>query len=118
MRYFAEKFRQIAGKPVIVLNRPGADGGLSAEFVARSKPNGYTMLFHVGSALAANTYLYKPQYNILKDFSPVTTLLKVPFVVVVPADSPVRTVEDLFSVLRQGRVGRLVHRERCGSTML
>src|SRR5262245_37505657 len=59
VRYFGEKIRQLAGRPVIVENRTGANGNIAIEYVARSKPDGYTILVHAGSGIAANQALFK-----------------------------------------------------------
>ena len=58
-RFFAEKLRPVAGRTILVENKVGASGAISIEYVARSKPDGYTILFNAGSATAASMHLMK-----------------------------------------------------------
>src|SRR6516165_2101345 len=65
-RYFAEKLRPVAGRTILVENKVGASGAISIEYVARSKPDGYTILFNAGSATAASMHLMKsPPVDVL-----------------------------------------------------
>ena len=59
VRYFAEKLRPLAGRTVIVENKAGAGGNIAIEYVARAKPDGYTIFVHAGTAVAANQHLFK-----------------------------------------------------------
>src|SRR5262245_51322616 len=60
IRYYSVKLAQLAGKPVVVENKPGATGNIATEYVARSKPDGYTiMITPASSTLAAATALFK-----------------------------------------------------------
>src|SRR5437763_252554 len=54
VRYFAEKIRPLAGRTVLVDNKPGATGNIAIEYTARAKPDGYTILVHAGSGIAAS----------------------------------------------------------------
>ena len=68
-RYFAENMRPFLGGNVIVENKVGASGNLAINYVARSKPDGYTLLIHAPSAIAANAALFKdPGYDPTKSF--------------------------------------------------
>src|SRR6478672_9013069 len=72
-RYFAEKLKALIGKPVIVENKPGASGNLAHSYVAKAKPDGYTVYPVGGTALAASLYLFKnAPVDPLKDFDPLT----------------------------------------------
>ncbi|MFZ0117037.1 MAG: tripartite tricarboxylate transporter substrate-binding protein, partial [Xanthobacteraceae bacterium] len=67
VRYFAERIRPMAGKPIIVENRVGASGNLAIEYVARSKPDGYTILLWGGNAVAGMMSLLKnPPIDVAK----------------------------------------------------
>jgi tripartite-type tricarboxylate transporter receptor subunit TctC len=101
-RYFAEKLRVLAGKPVIVENKPGVSGNLAHSYVAKAKPDGYTV-YPVGvTALAASVHLYTtPPVDPLKDFDPLTALLKQPWVLVVDAKSPFKTLPELTAFLKE-----------------
>src|SRR4051812_21436163 len=59
VRYFAERLRIHAGKPMIVENKPGAGTSIACQYVARAKPDGYTLLVNPGNGVAGNVYLYK-----------------------------------------------------------
>jgi tripartite-type tricarboxylate transporter receptor subunit TctC len=103
IRYFAEKLRELSGKPVIVENRPGALTNIAAEAVARAKPDGYTVFITAGnSTMAANPYLFrKLPYDPQKDFTPVTTLYQTAFVLVVNSKMPVKSLAELTAYLKQ-----------------
>ena len=69
-RFFGEKIREATGQAVLVENRPGADGNIAAEYVARSDKDGYTALVTGNSTHAANVHLYKKlNYDPDKDFT-------------------------------------------------
>lgn len=102
VRFFANKLRGLANRPMIVENKPGAGASIGAEYVARAKPDGHTLLITPGNGLASNPYLYKSlPHNVLNDFAPVTTLVKLPFLLVVSPQSPVRSVKDLLALMKE-----------------
>src|SRR3981081_1307618 len=71
-RLLAERFRTLLGQPVIVENRPGANGAIAAEYVAKSDPDGYTLFFTTVGAVAINPALRgNLAYDPIKDFAPV-----------------------------------------------
>jgi tripartite-type tricarboxylate transporter receptor subunit TctC len=102
VRYFADKLANLAGKPVIVDSKPGAFGNIATSYVARAKPDGYTIYIAPGSSvLASAPSLFRSlSYDPLKDFEHITTLYRVSFLQVVGRDSPHRSVADLTKVLR------------------
>ncbi len=103
VRFFAEKMRLVAdGKPVIVENKPGALTQIAAEQISRAKPDGYTIFITAGnSTMSSNPHLFKQiKYDPLKDFTPVTTLLRLPFIFVVAPKSPINTMSDLAAHLK------------------
>jgi tripartite-type tricarboxylate transporter receptor subunit TctC len=102
VRYFAEKVRAVAGRTVIVENKVGAAGNIAAEFTARAKPDGYTVHVHAGSAVAANQHLFKRRpFDAVKDLQTVATLNQQPFMVVVPVNSPYRTLAELTDAMKK-----------------
>ena len=103
VRYYASKLSDLAGKPVITENRPGAQGLLGTEAVARAKPDGYTISINpVASTMAAATHIFKKlSFDPLHDFEFGGTLLSVSFVLVVAPRDSIRTVADLTKYLKE-----------------
>jgi tripartite-type tricarboxylate transporter receptor subunit TctC len=88
-------------QPVIVENKPGASGIIAAEFVKKQPADGYTVLFGFTGSHAVNPSLYsKLPYDPQKDFQPVTLLINSPHILVVPADSPAKSVADLVALAK------------------
>jgi tripartite-type tricarboxylate transporter receptor subunit TctC len=102
VRYFSEKLSGLAGKPVIVENRGGALGNIGTEAAARARPDGYTILISPGSSTmaAAMSTFKKLPFDPQKDFTPVTTLARLGFVLVVDPKSPVKSVAELTAQLK------------------
>jgi len=102
VRHFAEKLKPHAKVTVITLNKPGAGGNIAAEFTARSEPDGHTIYIHAANTVAAAMWLFKkPPFDALKDLQVVATLNKQPFMVVVPAKSPYKTLADLTAAMKK-----------------
>jgi len=100
-RLFADKLSQSMQQPVVVENKPGAAGIIGTEFVAKSPPDGYTVLIGQSGALAVNPYLYKLNFDPQKDLAPVTLLITGATVMVTGADSPYRTVKDFIAAAKK-----------------
>ena len=101
-RMLGEKLTQIWGQSVVIENRAGAGGALGAAEAARAAPDGYTLFFPSGSVMTANQHVYaKLSYDPDRDFVPVTNVVSGPQVLVVPANSPYRTVKDLIDAARK-----------------
>ncbi len=95
-RYFTTKIQELAGKPVLVDNKPGANSNIAANLVATAKPDGYSILFIASSNMAANPFLFKSlPFDTVKDFVPAGTFAQIVFVLVVAPDSPFNTVDAL-----------------------
>src|SRR3954466_9585915 len=96
VRYFSAKLSEVLGKPVIVLNKAGATGNIASETAAKAKPDGYTIsITPASSTMAAGRCLYKKlPFDPIKDFTPVTTLASLPFVLIVDAKKPIHSVAD------------------------
>lgn len=90
VRALHEKLGEKLGAPAVVLNKPGSGGLVGAEFVAKSKPDGYNILFLSLSHLLRQAIDPKMTINMLKDFEPICTYVSQPMVVVVKGDSPTR----------------------------
>jgi tripartite-type tricarboxylate transporter receptor subunit TctC len=89
------------GKQVVVDNKPGAGGTIGATAVARSKPDGYTMLMLVSTHTTAETLFKTRQYDLLKDFAPVTTIgTSAYWVLVNPEVTKANTMQELSAAMR------------------
>jgi tripartite-type tricarboxylate transporter receptor subunit TctC len=100
-RVVAARLAQLWNQPVVVENRGGGNGLPAAEYVARAKPDGYTLLLTSAMTHAVNPSLYdKLPYHPLEDFEPITQFGRLPFVVLVRADSPIKTLADLTALLK------------------
>ena len=89
------------GQPVVVDNRPGAGGNIGADLVAKSQPDGYTLLMGTVGTHAINPSLYaKMPYDHVKDFVPVVLVAAVPNVLVVNPSVPVNSVADLIKLAK------------------
>ncbi len=102
VRYFGEKLRPIANRTIIVENKSGAGGNIATEYVARSKPDGHTIYVHAASALAANMHIFKkPPVDVSKAILIAATINQQPFMMVVDAKSPYKTVADVTAAMKQ-----------------
>lgn len=96
-RILAESFNQSLKQTVIVDNRPGAAGNVGMGTAARAQPDGYTLLL-TSTAIAVNPALFKKlPYDPFKDFAPISELVDSPNIVVVRADSGIKTIADLVA---------------------
>lgn len=99
-RVSAAKLNTALGQPVIVENRPGAGGNIAAEIVAKSSPDGHTLLV-TPSSFAVNPSLYRRvPYDAIKDFAPVTSLSSYMLFLVCHTSLPARSVKELIALAR------------------
>lgn len=102
-RSIAGKMSEVLGQPIVVENKPGAASNIGSEFVAKSKPDGYTVLFGTIS-LAINGSLYKNlTYDPIKDFIAVSQLSSAPFLLVVNPLSTIKSVHELIEAAKQDK---------------
>lgn len=99
-RALAEKLQQSLGQPVIVESKPGAGATLGADYVVKSKPDGYTLLVGAVHHTIASSVYKKLPYDFQKDLAPITTIALVPNVLVVNATTPVKNVAELVALLK------------------
>jgi tripartite-type tricarboxylate transporter receptor subunit TctC len=104
-RLLGQKLTEAWGQPVLVEQRGGGGGTISAEAVAKAAPDGYTLLLATGTH-AINPLLYKTAYDIVRDFEPVTLLGSTPFVLAVHPSLPANSVAELIA-LAKARPGKL-----------
>jgi tripartite-type tricarboxylate transporter receptor subunit TctC len=102
VRFIAEKVRPQVGGVIIVENKPGANGNLATEFLARSKPDGRTILIHAGSALAANMHLFKnPPVDVATAIQVAGTINRQAFMLGVDPGTPWKTLAELTAAMRE-----------------
>jgi tripartite-type tricarboxylate transporter receptor subunit TctC len=105
-RLVAEKLRESSGQPMIVDNRPGANGIVGTEAVARAAPDGYTLLVQSGTHVVLPFVQPKLRYDPLKDFAPVATLASTRYVMLVHPSVPAKTLKEFiaFAKTRPGQI--------------
>jgi tripartite-type tricarboxylate transporter receptor subunit TctC len=100
-RTVGDKLAISLGVPVVIENKPGAGGGIGAEFTAKSAPDGYTIMGGTISTHAINASLYsKLPYDPVKDFEPITLIARVPNMLVVNPSIPAKDVKELIALLK------------------
>jgi tripartite-type tricarboxylate transporter receptor subunit TctC len=108
-RYFTAKLAELAGQPVVVENKPGANANIALSLVAKAKPDGYTILFAANSNMAGSRFLFKElSFDTLKDFVPAASFARIAFFMTVGANSPNKSVAELTAYLKshpQNRYG-------------
>jgi len=100
-RIVGQKLSEMWGQTVVIENRGGAGGNVGAAEAARAVPDGYTLFFPSGSVMTANEHIYanmnvRPE----RDFVPITNAVRGAQVIVVPADSPYKTLKDLIAAAK------------------
>jgi len=97
-RGFSQKLGESLGQPIIIDNKPGAGTNLAADFVAKSKADGYTIFLMMVGTQAINETLYKKlSYNTIKDFSPISLVASSSLMLVANPSVPVKNVADLIA---------------------
>jgi len=100
-RTVGEKLAVALGQPVIIENKPGAGGGVGAEYTAKAAPDGYTIMGGTISTHAINASLYKDlPYDPVKDFVAITLIARVPNMLVVNTAVPAKDVKELIALLK------------------
>ena len=107
-RALGPKLQEIWGKPVVLDNRPGAGGTIGAAEIARSAPDGHTLLFVSNTHLISAALYPKLSYDGVRDFTPIIEMGSAPNVVVVHPSVPVKTLQDLFALAR-AKPGQLTY---------
>ena len=99
-RPLAQKLSEALGQQVVVDSRPGATGTIANDLVAKSAPDGYTLLAAPGSAMAATPHLYKVAYDPLRDFAPIIQISTFSYVLVAHPAVPAKTARDLIALAK------------------
>ncbi|MFA4913992.1 MAG: tripartite tricarboxylate transporter substrate binding protein, partial [Burkholderiaceae bacterium] len=100
-RFLARNLEKELGQTVVVENRAGANGVLAVSAVKRANPDGYTLMLGSSGTLSVEpAYKKKVDYDVLKDFAPVGLVATYPYLLVVPASSPFKSVEEMIAGAR------------------
>lgn len=102
-RIIAKELGRLLGQSVIVENRPGANGGIGAKIVASAEPDGYTLLVGSTGTHSTNEFLYskKQPYDSVKDFAPISLISTFDNGIIVPANSPIKTLADIVAAAKK-----------------
>jgi len=99
-RIVQPKLSESLGQPIVIENRGGAGGAVGTEAVARSAPDGYTFLFTLSSH-TINPFLYKLNYDVERDFAPVSLLVSVPQLIAASPNAPAKTLREMVAAARE-----------------
>jgi tripartite-type tricarboxylate transporter receptor subunit TctC len=106
-RFIGKHLAEKLGQPFVVENRPGANSFIAAKAVADAAPDGYTLFVASNSPMVTNVAMFRRlPYDAVKDFTAVAPLARFPMVLVVPANSPYKSMDQLFTAAR-GAPGKL-----------
>jgi len=101
-RAIGSQFQELLGQPAVVENRPGANGAIAAEFVAKSDPDGYTILVGSIGVFSINAALFKDlRYNPVKDFAPITLAVTTPNVLITKPELKANSLRELVAFAKQ-----------------
>ena len=101
VRFFAEKVRSLANRAILVENKVGAGGHIATEYVARSKPDGYTIYVFAATGVALMAGMFKnPPVDVAKSYQMAAAINRQSFMLVVDAKSPYKTVADLTAAMK------------------
>lgn len=96
-RTLGQAMSELLGQPIVINNKPGAATNIGADYTAKAKPDGYTLMSADTATLAANPFLYsKLPYNVEKDFSPVGLTVRFPLILVVNPSIPAKNLAEFI----------------------
>ena len=101
VRMFQEKLGKLLGQPIVVENKPGASGAIGAQYVARSKPDGHTLMYPNTGFLITPLLSDKSGYDPFKDFKPITQTTSVPMVLVASKTVPANNISEFIQYARK-----------------
>ena len=116
LRIIAQKLGQLWGQPALVFNRPGASGNIAADFVAKSAPDGYTLLFSNDSIAIAPSYFKKLPYDPVEGLVPVSEVTSMPQMVCVTPSLPVYSIKDMIALAKAKPDGLMYSSVGAGQT--
>jgi tripartite-type tricarboxylate transporter receptor subunit TctC len=100
-RLVADKVKDILGQPIVIENKPGANGAIGADYVAKSPPDGSTLFLTTLGALGVTPHMRTDvRYDAIKDFAPITLVVLNTTLIVVKAESPFNSMKDLTAAAK------------------
>lgn len=99
-RMIAVRLTEVLGQPIVIDNKPGATGNIAADIVAKSAPDGYTLLLGNVSLAIGASWSPKPPFDPAKDFEPVGMVASLPLILVVNSDNPAKSLSELILIAR------------------
>ena len=103
-RLIAQKMAESLGQPVVVENKPGANGNIAGDLVAKAAPDGYTLILGADSLIAINPHIYaKMPFDTLKDLVPVASVASNQFFLSVNPSVPVKTFQEFIEYARRAK---------------
>src|SRR5215475_11119101 len=99
-RVMADRLKALLGQNVIIENKPGANGAIGADYVAKGEPDGHLVFLTTVGAVAITPHLSKPNYDTLRDFAPVTLVVRNTTILVVKPDMPVNSAKELAALAK------------------
>ena len=99
-RIVQPKLSEALGQPIVIDNRGGAGGAVGTEIAARSTPDGYTFLFTLSSH-TINPLLYKLNYDVVRDFVPVSMIVSVPQLIAANPNAPAKTLKEMVAAAKE-----------------
>jgi tripartite-type tricarboxylate transporter receptor subunit TctC len=104
-RAIGSKFQELLGQPAVAENKPGANGAIAAEFVAKAEPDGHTVLVGSIGVFSINTALFKDlRYDPLRDFAPISLAVTTPNVLITKPQLSAKSVKELVEADKNGRL--------------
>jgi tripartite-type tricarboxylate transporter receptor subunit TctC len=115
-RAFSTKLAETLGQPVVIENRGGAAGNIGLEVVAKSAPDGYTLLASSGSPIVVGPHLYKLNFDVARDLVPIVPMARILTLLVVRPGLPVHSVAELIAYAREAQLRIRGHRQHAAYT--
>jgi tripartite-type tricarboxylate transporter receptor subunit TctC len=100
-RLVADKLKPLLGQNVIVENKPGANGAIGADYVAKGEADGHLLFLTTVGAVAITPHLSKPNYDTLRDFAPVTLVVRPTTILVVRPDAAINSAKELAALAKE-----------------
>ena len=101
-RALAKQLKDELGQPVVIDNKPGASGGIANSAVARANPDGYSLVLSYEGFHAGNPVMQKNlSWNPVTDFTPIAEVIRGPHLMLVPANSPAKTLREFIELAKQ-----------------